>query len=148
MKAPAFLFYVRDWMCSATVARMSGEQVKAYVYLLCAAWLEDETATLPNDDTALAAMARVDLETWQRIKPLILTKFTANGATRIFNDRQFLEWQKQQERSTRAAQREHRKSTERAQREHRDSTRPSTGLETATATAKASQGTGKRRERR
>ena len=122
IKSPAFSFYVRDWLCSTTVSRMSGEQVKAYIYLLCAAWLEDDTATLPSDDETLAALARVDLATWQRIKPLILSKFQDAGNGRIYNDRQFAEHQKQQRRSTAAAQREHSRSTVRAQSEHSQST--------------------------
>lgn len=148
MKAPAFLFYVRDWLCSSTVARMSGEQVKAYVYLLCAAWLEDEGATLPTDDATLAAMARVDLETWHRIKPLILTKFQSDGNGRIFNDRQYAEHLKQHHRRTAAAEREHKRSTNRAQNEHESSTNTSTALANANANETAILPRGKRESQR
>jgi uncharacterized protein YdaU (DUF1376 family) len=122
IKSPAFSFYVRDWLCSTTIARMTGEQVKAYVYLLCAAWLEDDTATLPSDDESLAALARVDLATWHRIKPLILSKFHDAGNGRLYNDRQYAERLKQQRRSQAATQREHKRSTVRAQLTHSHST--------------------------
>jgi uncharacterized protein YdaU (DUF1376 family) len=87
VKDPAFLFYVRDWLCSMSVQRMTGEQVKAYLYMLCTAWLEDESATLPADDESLAAAARVDLATWKRIKPAIMQKWTSDGNGRVFNDK-------------------------------------------------------------
>jgi uncharacterized protein YdaU (DUF1376 family) len=104
MKDPAFLFYVRDWLCSSTVSRMTGDQVKAYVYLLCAAWLEDDQATLPADDESLSALARVDLQTWQRIKEPILAKFSDAGNGRIFNDRQFHEYTRRKQLASNAAE--------------------------------------------
>ena len=67
-KAPAFQFYVRDWLCSRKVTSMSGECVKAYLYLLCESWLNEPRATLPNDDAELASMARVSTDDWKRIK--------------------------------------------------------------------------------
>lgn len=138
MKSPAFSFYVRDWICSATIARMTGEQVKAYMYLLCAAWLQDEVATLPADDESLAAFARVDPATWERIKPLIMTKFEASGNGRVYNDRQMAEHMKQQNKSIAGAQREHNRRTARAQNKHNGSTQPSTALEAETEAETAS----------
>lgn len=87
MKSPAFQFYVRDWLCSHSVQRMTGDQVKAYLYLLCSAWLEDEKATLPNDNTELAMMARLDLDTWNKLKLPILERFRSNGNGRLVNER-------------------------------------------------------------
>ena len=75
MKAPAFSFYVRDWMCSRKVTSMSGDQVKAYVYLLCEAWLQEPRATLPTDDNELAEMARVDADEWTLIKSKVMSCF-------------------------------------------------------------------------
>ncbi|MGL1102596.1 DUF1376 domain-containing protein, partial [Vibrio parahaemolyticus] len=77
-KPPAFLFDVNAWLSSYTVERMSGDQVKAYIYLLCRSWSELPTATLPNDDDELARMARVTPETWQRIKEPILAQFESD----------------------------------------------------------------------
>lgn len=75
MKSPSFQFYVRDWLCSLTVQRMTGDQVKAYLYLLCASWLEHPRATLPNDDSELAMLSRLTLEQWMKIKDGVLRCF-------------------------------------------------------------------------
>lgn len=66
---------------------MTGDQVKAYLYLLCRSWAELPTATLPNDDVDLAFMARVSSETWERIKGPILAQFESDGNGRIFHPR-------------------------------------------------------------
>ena len=76
MKAPAFSFYVRDWLCSTKVETMSGDGVKAYMYLLCKAWLETPRATLPMDDNALATMARVTPDKWRTISAEVMRCFT------------------------------------------------------------------------
>ena len=74
-KAPAFQFYVRDWLCSRKVSTMSGDCIKAYMYLLCEAWLNEPRATLPNDDEELASMARLELNVWMSIKHTVLGCF-------------------------------------------------------------------------
>lgn len=79
MKAPAFQFYVRDWILSRSVQKMSGEEVKAYVYLLCEAWLEVPRATLPNDDEELSRMAQISLEKWLKIKGKVMANFELKG---------------------------------------------------------------------
>lgn len=99
---------------------MTGDQVKAYWYLLCNAWLQD--ATLPDDDATLASLARVSLEKWHDIKPLIMTKFEPCGGGRVFNDRQMAEWHKQHIRSTAAALREEKRRIAEAQLEHSNGT--------------------------
>jgi len=86
-KPRAFLFDVDAWLSSYTVERMSGEQVKAYLYLLCRSWAELPTATLPNDDGELALMARVPATRWDEIKGPILAQFQSDGNGRIFNVR-------------------------------------------------------------
>ena len=75
MKAPAFQFYVRDWILSRSVQKMNGEEVKAYIYLLCESWLEDPRATLPNNEEELARMAQVSTEKWHRVKPKVMANF-------------------------------------------------------------------------
>jgi len=90
MKAPAFAFYVRDWLSSPSVELMSGDAVKAYMYLLCRAWLETPRATLPNDDRILAALSRVTPEKWKEIRSEVLSCFIQNHEdypNRIYNDR-------------------------------------------------------------
>lgn len=86
-KPRAFLLDIDDWLGSFTVEEMSGDQVKAYLYLLCRAWHETPIATLPNDDAKLARMARVSPEQWECIKPEILAQFKTNGNGRIYNER-------------------------------------------------------------
>lgn len=86
-KPRAFLFDVDDWLGSFTVEDMSGDQVKAYLYLLCRAWHEKPIATLPNDDLRLARMARVSPEQWEQLKPEILAQFKSDGNGRIYNER-------------------------------------------------------------
>jgi uncharacterized protein YdaU (DUF1376 family) len=84
-KPRAFLFDVDAWLGSLTVELMSGEAVKAYVYLLCRAWHEEPIATLPNDDLKLARMARISQDEWQRLKPEIMPQFHLNGNGRLHN---------------------------------------------------------------
>jgi uncharacterized protein YdaU (DUF1376 family) len=91
-KAPNFPFYVRDWMCSRKVLKMSGSGVKAYIYLLCEAWLQIPRATLPNDDKELASMARLSIEAWIDVKVQVLECFKIGECKehlgRFFNELQ------------------------------------------------------------
>jgi len=89
MKSPAFAFYVRDWLCSRKVANMNGDAVKAYIYLLCEAWLQEDRATLPNDEKELASMARINNDKWCVIKDDILKCFFLNKDGRLVNERLF-----------------------------------------------------------
>lgn len=54
---------------------MSGDAVKAYVYLLCASWLEIPRATLPVDDEKLAQLARLKLDEWMHVKNDVLQHY-------------------------------------------------------------------------
>jgi uncharacterized protein YdaU (DUF1376 family) len=91
MKAPYFPFYVRDWLCSRSVFSMSGEAVKAYVYLLSESWLQTPRATLPNDDHQLASMARVSEAVWMVLKVEVLERFKTGQCRehkgRLYNER-------------------------------------------------------------
>lgn len=86
-KPRAFLFDVDDWLGSFTVEEMSGEAVKAYMYLLCRSWHETPTATLPNDDARLARMAKLNLEQWDIVRDEVLPNFQVGADGRIFNAR-------------------------------------------------------------
>jgi uncharacterized protein YdaU (DUF1376 family) len=55
-KDPAMPFYVNDWLSSAKVTCMTLEQQGAYVRLLCHCWAS-QNASIPDDDTALAALS-------------------------------------------------------------------------------------------
>ena len=74
-KAPYFPWMVRDWLCSRRVLGMSGDAVKAYVYLLNESWLQIPRATLPIDNVELASMARILLTDWDGIKDQVLQHF-------------------------------------------------------------------------
>ncbi|MEK6280286.1 MAG: DUF1376 domain-containing protein [Acidobacteriota bacterium] len=86
-KPRAFLFDVDNWLGSLTVEEMSGDAVKAYMYLLCRSWHETPTATLPNDDRRLARMAKLTSDDWVRVRDEILPQFQSDGNGRIFNAR-------------------------------------------------------------
>lgn len=86
-KLPYFPCYARDVISSSKIATMSGDAFKAYWLLLCASWLEDERATLPNNEANLEALARVDAPTWLRIKDEVLACFETNGNGRLFSPR-------------------------------------------------------------
>lgn len=74
-KAPAFMLYVRDILASPTIQQMTGDEVKAYLFLLCTAWLETPRATLPTDPQKLANIARVSGDKWDRIADGVLRAF-------------------------------------------------------------------------
>ena len=89
-KSPAFQFYVRDWLCSRKVFSMSGDAVKAYVYLLCEAWLQEPRATLPVDEKELASMARIDVQKWRTISTELMQCFAEKKVgdfSRFVNER-------------------------------------------------------------
>ena len=54
---------------------MSGDSVKAYVYLLAESWLQEPRASLPNDDNVLASMARLPIDKWMTIKNEVLQHY-------------------------------------------------------------------------
>lgn len=61
-KDPSMPFYVNDWLSSMTVTCMSLAEQGAYVRLLCHCWASQD-ASLPDDDTALAAVSGL-VEGW------------------------------------------------------------------------------------
>jgi len=86
-KLPYFPCYARDVLSSSKIALMGGDAFKAYWLLLCASWLEDERATLPNNEAKLEALARVDASTWLKIKNEVLACFDTAGNGRLFSPR-------------------------------------------------------------
>ncbi len=77
---------VRDLLSSSTVELMSGDGFKAYWILLCRSWLENERATLPNNQAKLVALARVDATKWDSIKDEVLACFRENENGRLYNE--------------------------------------------------------------
>ena len=71
MKLPSQPFYWSDFF--AATEDMSDEAAKAYIFLLGHGWIRG--AKLPNDDRALARMARLSPRGWAAVKADVLTKF-------------------------------------------------------------------------
>jgi uncharacterized protein YdaU (DUF1376 family) len=69
---------------------MSGESVKAYIYLLCESWLQEPRGTLPNNENELASMARLSQSEWDAVKGEVLPHFKVGECRvhkgRLFND--------------------------------------------------------------
>lgn len=61
-KAPAFQFYADAFLADANVRVMNTEQVGAYMLLIATCWVE---MSLPNDIEELAALAKMDVESFQ-----------------------------------------------------------------------------------
>ncbi len=57
-KSPAFQFYPKDWLSSATIQMMPPEYEGAYIRLLAYCW-ESGDCSLPDDDDALARLSRL-----------------------------------------------------------------------------------------
>jgi uncharacterized protein YdaU (DUF1376 family) len=84
-----FDFDAADFLASEDVAAMTAAEVGQYVLLLCAAWLGDKDATLPDDDRTLARLARA---TTGRVAPVVKRKFLSTGDGRLLNLRLSAEW--------------------------------------------------------
>lgn len=67
---------------------MTGDQVKAYMFLLCESWLEIPRATLPNDLKQLSVMAQMSadefMNNWDKI---MNTNFILGSDNRFYNPR-------------------------------------------------------------
>jgi len=83
-KAPAFQFYVKDYLTDEKVVVMSLEHRGAYNDLLCHQWLE---GTIPSDMESLAAICRTDEETMARLWPKLSRCFVEIGEDRLYNER-------------------------------------------------------------
>lgn len=66
---------------------MTGDQVKAYLYLICESWLEIPRATLPNDMVKLAKMAQQSSEEWARDCDAIMECWKLGKDGRWHNER-------------------------------------------------------------
>ena len=87
-KSPAYSHYVRDALSSTRLSMLTGNEFKAFHYLLWNAWLQEPRATLPNDDATLAAMARLRLGEWECVKHKVLGMFVQREDGRLENERQ------------------------------------------------------------
>jgi len=64
---------------------MGGRGVNAYMFLLCEAWLQTPTGSLPNDEEVLIELARVSPSEWEEFWPVLKQKFIPDGNGRIYN---------------------------------------------------------------
>ena len=87
---PMMPVMVLDFVSSESEASMSNEQFGAYWRLLLRAWMATPACTLPDDDTALARIARMSLHRWRSIGLTVRAKFLPAGDGRIRNERQWL----------------------------------------------------------
>ena len=74
-KLPYFAFYPKDFCFDSKVEAMTTLQVGAYMLLLCKAWHETPSGTLPCDDALLAKYARMKSREWLKNKDAVLQAF-------------------------------------------------------------------------
>jgi len=86
-KSPTMPLYVRDIISSNSIAKMEDAEFRIYMFLLFAAWLEDDRGTLPNDDRELAALARVSRQKWIACKDAVMKQFRVRKDGRLVNER-------------------------------------------------------------
>lgn len=85
-REPAFQFFARDWLSSASVSLMTPAEEGAYVRLLALAWLEPDCG-LPDDDKVLAHLSRLGRRVWAKGSGATLrAQFRSEGG-RLYNDR-------------------------------------------------------------
>jgi hypothetical protein len=102
-KAPAFQFYVKDWLGSFDVSRMTPEQRGYYIQMVVRAWDEDY-GRLQNDPNLIwqyaGAKSREEFErplegfSATRVCDLVLSQFTVRGK-KLCNERLLVERHKQ-----------------------------------------------------
>jgi uncharacterized protein YdaU (DUF1376 family) len=93
---PAFLFYPDDFASDGKVEMMNTEEVGAYILLICKAWREEPTGTLPNNDTILSRWARLTPPRWMKCKTNVLAAFYLGDDSRWHQKRLEVEFQKLQ----------------------------------------------------
>ncbi len=101
-KAPAFQFYVRDYLTDEAVLMMSYEQRGIYDTLLCHQWLERSISADPQE---LAKLLKVSPRRFLKLWPGIAVCFSSAGDGRLVNER--LERQRREQDEYAAGQVEH-----------------------------------------
>jgi uncharacterized protein YdaU (DUF1376 family) len=132
-KHPQFPFFVRDWLCSRRVLSMSGNSVKAYVYLLAESWLQIPRATLPVSDQELSSMARISLNEWIVIKNEVLQHFF-EGKCKEHKGRLYNELLLEISRKCENKQRFNNKNAKRSQIKHKQNAAPDNDTDNDTDT--------------
>ena len=110
-ETPAFPFYVDDFLADKNVQAMTLFQTGVYIRLICFAWKEEQTGTLPDDDDLFASLAKLSMAKWKANKDKIMRAFYYGDGTdgrpndgRWHQKRLEKEHQKQVDRRERLAQ--------------------------------------------
>ncbi|HEY3967260.1 MAG TPA: DUF1376 domain-containing protein [Planctomycetaceae bacterium] len=74
-----FSFHPRRFLADDVVECMTAEAVGAYCLLLFRAWDQVPPGSIPADDAVLARWARMDADSWSRIKPMVTAAFKFRG---------------------------------------------------------------------
>ncbi|GAC1381080.1 MAG: hypothetical protein NVS3B25_32490 [Hymenobacter sp.] len=97
MKAPAFLFYVGDFLSSPDVQMMDTREIGAYCLLLFNAWQGDLHGHLPNNEDKLRRLTKLTPDEWAASRDILLGKFmVADGGHTRYNPRMVAEAEKQE----------------------------------------------------
>jgi uncharacterized protein YdaU (DUF1376 family) len=105
-KAPAFQFYVRDFMADANVQAMTWDEIGMYVWLMCVYWNERE---LPNDRGRIMRILKVTDDSvatrvWSAIVPCFEQKDGKLSHPRLDKERRKrLEWERKSSEGGRAS---------------------------------------------
>ncbi len=79
-KAPAFQFYVKQWLGDDKVLQMDWDARAMHMHLMCIAWQQDDPCSIPNDEKKLRKwLGNPDDETWARVWPEIQQAWTPVG---------------------------------------------------------------------
>lgn len=103
-KPPYFPFYPKDFVTDEKVMNMCTEAVGSYIRLLCAAWIANPPATIPNDDAALARLAGLTPLRWAELRAEVLSAWSPTKDGRLTQRRLACEYHKA-DRKIRAARR-------------------------------------------
>ena len=93
VRPPAFQFYVKDWLTSRKIARMTLSQVGAYSLLLAHCWDSDD-CSLPDDEAALATLSRMGKLWFTAASKPLKECFVSHPKTKgaLTNKRLYSEW--------------------------------------------------------
>ncbi len=91
---PFFKINATEYLSDSRIQSLSLEEQGAYFRLLCYAWNQEESGSLPDDDESLATLSRLGREKWEKSKAKILKNFEfVNGK---WMDRRLLQESKAQ----------------------------------------------------
>lgn len=94
VKLPYFPLYPNDLTSDGLVEAMTTEEFGAYLLLLCKAWHERPSASIPNDDAILARWTRLSPDRWSECKKRVLSCFFLRPDGRLYQKRLEHEYRK------------------------------------------------------